>query len=133
MKPALWLISIALAVATAARGEDTAEQQKYGAALADEVRATRVCIFGEVDRRLHAGQTEISEEDRSTIRTAAANACYDHAVQLARFSSDYRAGTRTLQDITVEMLAQNIAIANALITVRLGQSAKKAALDKSHK
>lgn len=87
------------------------------------VRESNDCLLREVRQRL-GGKVVITSEERSAIRMAAANVCYEYNEKLARFSKPYRDGSKTLKEVSEGMLVDSIQIADAFITTQLNAGAK---------
>ena len=100
-------------------------EQQTDPALLEAVRASDACLRDEVNGRLPDDVVKISEQERSRIRMEAASACSSYDEKLAAFTQDVRNGSSSLKDMTTEMLATSLRIADNKITERLKANAEK--------
>lgn len=88
------------------------------------VREANDCLLRDVRKQLKQKMT-ITGEERSAIRMAAANTCYEYNEKLASFSKPYRDGSKILKEVREAMLAGSIQIADAFITTQLRLSSER--------
>lgn len=120
-------IATALALLTLLQAAPSMEEQQYNLELKREVDASVDCLTAETYRHIAPGQVSMTDDDRSKIRTAVADACYKHAEGLARLSSDVRKDPTALKRVVVQMLAQIWVVSDGLTTMRLQKNAEEAA------
>jgi hypothetical protein len=102
------------------------DEATYDRDLKAAVRASTNCLKSEVDRRVPAEVTQLTEEKRSEIRVAVALACYEHTERLAEFTSDVRSGAKTAKEVARSMVVEDVKLAEGFIRVRLDNNAKAA-------
>lgn len=81
------------------------------------------CLIREVTDRVSRDTVALTDADRAAIRTAVADACHIYNAQLARFTREVHEGTRSLEDVTAEMLDGSLQLADQLIGERLAENA----------
>lgn len=105
------------------------DEASYDRDLKAAISASVNCLKGEVDRRIPAEITQLTEEKRSEIRVAVGLACYEHTERLAEFTADVRSGAKTAKDVARSMVVEDVELAQGFIGVRLTKNAEAAAAE----
>jgi hypothetical protein len=115
-----------VAVALVASQDHTGiRKQAYDLKVALAVGVSSACLFREVMSRVGDSAVKLTADDRNQIRIAAATACFEDDVRIAKLSDDYRRGRKTLDEATVDMLVTSQRVAEGYIAAKLADNSEK--------